>query len=154
MPYVPVCRNRSPRFLGRGWRLRAALFVVSLSAGSLGVSSASAQELRPGLNPSLKMPTTIASIAAAADWASTYHAMTNYHVRETNFLLRGLQDSPGKLVVAGAAIDAATFTAWNTWVAPRHPKVASAGMWAMAGFRAYLVLHNLRNEQRALRRTR
>ena len=78
--------------------------------------------------------------------------MSNYHVRETNFLLRGLQDSPGKLVIAGAAIDAATFTAWNTWVAPRHPKVASAGMWAMASFRAYLVFHNLRNEQRALRR--
>jgi len=27
-------------------------------------------------------------------------------------------------------------------------------MWAMAGFRAYLVLHNLRNEQKSLRRTR
>ena len=133
MPYIP-----------RGWRLVAAAFVVSLLP-----AIASAQELRPGL----KIPTTIASIAAAADWASTYHAMSNYHVRETNFLLRGLQDSPGKVVIAGAAIDAATFTAWNTWVAPRHPKVASAGMWAMAGFRAYLVFHNLRNEQRALRRT-
>ena len=141
------------RYIPSGWRLSAAVFVVWLSAGLLGASTASAQELRPGLSPNLRMPTTIASIAAAADWASTYHAMTNYHVRETNFLLRGLQDSPGKLVIAGAAIDAATFTAWNTWVAPRHPKVASAGMWAMAGFRAYLVFHNLRNEQRALRRT-
>ena len=130
-----------------GWRLITAVFVVSLFAGLTG--NASGQELRP----SLKIPTTIASVAAAADWASTYHAMTNYHVRETNFLLRGLQDSPGKLVIAGAAIDVATFTAWNTWVAPRHPKVASAGMWAMAGFRAYLVFHNLRNEQKALRRT-
>jgi hypothetical protein len=148
MPYIPVCRNRLTRFLGRGWRLVAAAFVVSLLP-----AIASAQELRPGLPPGLKIPTTIASIAAAADWASTYHAISNYHVRETNFLLRGLQDSPGKLVIAGAAIDAATFTAWNTWVAPRHPKVASAGMWAMAGFRAYLVFHNLRNEQKALRRT-
>ena len=135
MPYIP--------------RLMAAVFLVSLLPGLMGANNASAQELRPNL----KMPTTVASIAAAADWASTYHAMTNYHVRETNFLLRGLQDSPGKLVVAGAAIDAATFTAWNSWVAPRHPKVASAGMWAMAGFRAYLVFHNLRNETRAIRRT-
>jgi len=141
------------RYIPSGWRLRAAVFVVSLSACLIGASSASAQEFRPGLSPNLRMPTTIASIAAAADWASTYHAMTNYHVRETNFLLRGLQNSPGKLVIAGAAIDAATFTAWNTWVAPRHPRVASAGMWAMAGFRAYLVFHNLRNEQKALRRT-
>ena len=126
----------------------AAVFVVWLLPGSMGSSTASAQELRP----SLRMPTTIASIAAAADWASTYHAMTNYHVRETNFLLQPFQKSPGKLVIAGAAIDAATFTAWNTWVGPRHPKVASAGMWAMAGFRTFLVFHNLRNEQRALRR--
>jgi hypothetical protein len=110
---------------------------------------ASAQELRP----SLKLPTTVASIAAAADWASTYHAMTNYHVRETNVLLQPFQNSPGKLVAVGAAIDAATFSAWNVLVAPKHPKLAVAGMWAMAGFRTYLVFHNFRNEQKALRRT-
>jgi hypothetical protein len=131
-----------------GWRLAAVVFVVSLHPG-LGISTASAQELRP----SLKIPTAIASIAAAADWASTYHAMSNFQLRETNVFLQGLQNSPGKLVAAGAAIDVATFTAWNTMIGPRHPKVASAGMWAMAGFRAYLVAHNLHNEQRALRRT-
>src|SRR5688572_23130820 len=133
------------RHISIRWRLVAALFVVFLLS-----RTSSAQELRP----SLKTPTTIASIAAAADWASTYHALTNYHVRETNVLLQPFQKSPGKLVVVGAAIDVATFTAWNTWVGPRHPRVASAGMWAMAGFRAYLVLHNLRNEQKALPRNR
>ena len=131
------------RHIPMGWRLVAAVFVVLLLP-----RTSSAQELRP----SLKVPTTIASIAAAADWASTYHALTNYHVRETNVLLQPFQNSPGKLVVVGAAIDVATFTAWNRWVGPRHPRVASAGMWAMAGFRAYLVLHNLRNEQKALPR--
>ena len=136
MPYIP-----------RGWRLSAAVFVVSLFA--FGAASASAQDLRP----SLRIPTTVASVAAAADWASTYHAMTNYHVRETNIFLQPFQKSPGKLVVVGAAIDVATFTAWNKWVGPRHPRVAATGMWAMAGFRAYLVLHNLRNEQKSLRRT-
>jgi len=130
----------------RGWRLSAAVFVVSLFA--FGGGSASAQELRP----SLRIPTTIASVAAAADWASTYHAMTNYHVRETNIFLQPFQQSPAKLVLVGAAIDAATFTAWNTVIGPRHPRVAAAGMWAMAGFRAYLVVHNLRNTQKALPR--
>jgi hypothetical protein len=134
----------------RGWRLVAAVFAVCLLAGMIEPGTTSAQELRP----SLRVPTVIASVAAAADWASTYHAMTNYHVRETNVLLQGFQGSPGKLVTAGAAIDVATFTAWNTIIGPRHPKVAAAGMWAMAGFRAFLVIHNLRNEQRALRRTR
>jgi len=132
MPHIPM-----------GWRLVAAVFVVSLLPGI-----ASAQELRP----SLRIPTTIASITAAADWASTYHAMTNYHVRETNVLLQPFQKSPGKLVIAGAAIDVASFTAWNRIIGPRHPRLAASGMWAMAGFRAYLVLHNLRNEQKALRR--
>ena len=135
MPYIP-----------RGWRLAAAVFVVSLFG--LGTGRAAAQELRP----SLRIPTTIASVAAAADWASTYHAMSNYHVRETNIFLQPFQKSPGKLVLVGAAIDAATFTAWNTVIGPRHPKVAAAGMWAMAGFRAYLVVHNLRNTQKALPR--
>jgi hypothetical protein len=127
----------------RGSRLCAVVFFVCLLPGIC-----SAQELRP----SLKLPTTIASIAAAADWASTYHAMANYHVRETNVLLQGFQNSPGKLVTAGAAIDVATFSAWNVLVGPKHPRVASAGMWAMAGFRTFLVIHNLRNEQKALRR--
>jgi hypothetical protein len=139
MPHIP-----------KGWRLVAAVFAVCLLPGVVGSGTASAQELRP----SLRVPTVIASVAAAADWASTYHAMTNYHVRETNFLLQGLQGSPGKLVTAGAAIDVATFAAWNTMIGPRHPKVAVAGMWAMAGFRTFLVVHNLRNEQKALRRTR
>lgn len=134
-----------PRIL-MGWRLIAAVFAVSLLPGLS--STASAQELRP----SLRIPTTIASITAAADWASTYHAMTNYHVRETNFLLQPFQKSPGKLVLVGAAIDAASFTAWNRVIGPRHPRVAATGMWAMAGFRAFLVFHNLRNEQKALRR--
>lgn len=133
MPYIP-----------RGWRLLAAAIVVCLLP-----AVASAQELRPNL----RLPTTIASVAAAADWASTYHAMTNYHVRETNVFLQGFQNSPGKLVAVGAAIDVATFSAWNVWMGPKHPKVAVAGMWAMAGFRTFLVFHNLRNEQKALRRT-
>ena len=137
MPYIP-----------RGWRLAAVVFVVSLFTGLMGVGDASAQELRP----SLRIPTTIASVAAAADWASTYHAMSNYHVRETNVLLQPFQKSPGKLVLVGAAIDAATFTTWNTVLGERHPRVAAAGMWAMAGFRAYLVVHNLRNTQKALPR--
>ena len=146
MPYIPVYRNRS-RFLGRGWRLVAAVFVVSLLQGIV-AGRASAQEMRP----SLRMPTTLASVAAAADWASTYHALTNYHVRETNVLLQPFQKSPGKLVAIGAAIDVGTFTAWNMMMGPRHPKVAAAGMWGMAAFRTFLVVHNLHNETRALRR--
>jgi hypothetical protein len=102
--------------------------------------------------PSLRIPTIAASAAAAADWATTYHALTNYKVRETNPLLKPWYDSPGQMVGVGALMDLGGITAWNLVVGPKHPRIATAGLWAMAGFRSYLAIHNLRNERRASRR--
>jgi len=127
----------------RGWRLAAAVVVVCLLPGM-----ASAQDA----SPRLKLPTLVASAAAAADWASTYHALKYYQVRETNPLLQSWQQEPGKLITVGAAIDAATFSAWNLTMGPRHPRLAAVGLWAMAGFRAYLAINNLRNQDKAGRR--
>jgi hypothetical protein len=125
---------------------------AALAAVCLLPLEAFAQEDRS--RPSLKLPTIAASSAAAADWASTYHALTYYNLRETNPLLQRLDRSPGALVSVGAAIDAAAFSTWNLTVGRSHPRVAAAGLWAMAGFRAYLVFHNLRNEQKVGRRAR
>ena len=127
----------------RGWRLSAALLVLCLVPGL-----ASAQD---NLD-SLRVPTIAASVAAAADWASTYHALKYYDLRETNPLLQPFQKSPGQLVTMGAVMDAAAFSAWNVTVGRKHPRIAAAGLWAMAGFRAYLVVHNLRNERKVARR--
>jgi len=127
----------------RGWRLSAALLVLCLVPGL-----ASAQDN----SNRLRLPTIAASAAAAADWASTYHALKYYNLRETNPMLQPFQKSPGQLVTMGAAIDAAAFSTWNVTVGRRHPRVAAAGLWAMAGFRAYLVIHNLRNERKVSRR--
>ena len=127
----------------RGWRLSAALFVVCLVPGL-----ASAQDNLDRL----RVPTIAASVAAAADWASTYHALKYYNLRETNPLLQPFQKSPGQLVTMGAVMDAAAFSAWNVTVGRKHPRIAAAGLWAMAGFRAYLVVHNLRNERKVARR--
>ena len=107
---------------------------------------ASAQDNR------LKVPTIAASVASAADWASTYHALKNYHVRETNPLLRPLDGSPSSLITVGGLIDAGAFSMWNVTVGRKHERVAAAGLWAMAAFRTYLVIHNIRNERRAERR--
>jgi hypothetical protein len=126
----------------RGWRLSAAVVVICLLPGI-----ASAQES----TKRLKLPTIAASAAAAADWTSTYHALKFYNLRETNPLLQSFQ-SPGPLVTVGAAIDAATFSTWNLTMGRKHPRIAAAGLWAMAGFRTYLVIHNLRNEQKVGRR--
>ena len=103
-------------------------------------------------NGGLKLPTFAASAAAAADWASTYHALKHYRVRETNPLLRPLDHSPGSLVTLGALMDAGAFSAWNLTVGRKNERVAAAGLWAMAAFRTYLVIHNLRTERRAARR--
>ena len=132
-------------YIRRGWRLSAAMLVLSL----LLPAGASAQDAPTRL----KLPTIMASAAAAADWASTYHAIKYYELRETNPLLQSFQGSPGRLVTVGAAMDAAAFSAWNLSMGRKHPRIAAAGLWAMAGFRAYLVLHNLRNEQKVARRT-
>lgn len=102
--------------------------------------------------PDLRLPTIVASAAAAADWATTYHALKNYQLREVNPLLRPWQETPGKLVTAGAVMDAVAFSAWNVTMGRRHPKIAAVGLWAMAGFRAYLAIHNMRNTQRAAKR--
>ena len=102
-------------------------------------------------NP-LKIPTIVASAAAAADWASTYHALKFYKVREVNPLLRPFQASPSSLITMGGFIDAGSVTAWNLAMGRRHQRIAVAGLWGMAAFRTYLVIHNLRNEKKSERR--
>ena len=102
----------------------------------------------------LRLPTVIASSAAAGDWVSTYHALRNFQVREANPLLAPWRDSPGKLVSAGAVMDAAGITAWNLTVGRNRPRLAAGGLWAMAAFRTYLVIHNLRISRRAERQRR
>lgn len=122
-------------------RLLAALFLVSFLP-----AVASAQE---GI---LKVPTIAASAAAAADWATTYHALKYYKVREVNPLLQSFQNSPESLVSVGALIDAGAISAWNLTIGQKNQRVAAAGLWAMTAFRAYLAIHNMRNERRAERR--
>jgi hypothetical protein len=109
-------------------------------------ASASAQEGR------LKLPTFAASAAAAGDWVSTYHALKFYKLREANPILRPFDDSPAHVVWLGAAMDVGGITAWNLSVGRSHPRVAASGLWAMTAFRAYLAVHNMRNERRVARR--
>ena len=130
-------------FQAGGWGTRglAALVIVCVCP-----TIAPAQENR------LTIPTFVASAASAADWASTYHALKYYQVREINPLLRPFESSPGSLVTMGAAIDAGAFSAWNLTVGRRNPAIAAAGLWGMAAFRSYLAIHNMRNIRKAERR--
>jgi hypothetical protein len=141
----------------RGRRPLAAGAAVSLVAALLLPAAVSAQALpephRPGhQGPNLRLPTIAASAAAAADWATTYHGLSNYQLREVNPFLRPLERKPGKMITVGAAIDSAAFSVWNVTVGQKHPKVAAAGLWGMAAFRTYLAIHNMRNMKKAERR--
>ena len=100
----------------------------------------------------LKAPTIAASVAAAADWATTYHALKNFRLREANPLIRHLEHTPGRMISLGTVMDAGMVTTWNLTVGRRHDGAAVAGLWAMTAFRAYLAIHNLRNAARAERR--
>ena len=104
-----------------------------------------------GDNP-LRVPSIAASAAAAADWASTYHALKFYRVQEVNPILRPFQKSPSSLITLGSFIDAGSVAAWNLTVGRKNEHVAVAGLWGMAAFRAYLAIHNLRNERPSERR--
>jgi hypothetical protein len=101
---------------------------------------------------SLKIPTIAAGAAAAADWASTYHALKFYKVRETNPVLRPFDSSPGSLISLGGIIDAGSVSSWNLSVGRKNQRVAAIGLWTMAAFRTYLAIHNLRNERLSERR--
>jgi len=108
--------------------------------------------LAQGQSISLTPPTILAGAAAAADWATTYHALKYYRLREANPLLRPLSRSPGPLVSIGGAIDVAALSAWDLSIGRSRPQAATAGLWAMAAFRSYLAIHNLLNERKAAKR--
>jgi hypothetical protein len=128
-------------FPGRWCRLAAVGVVVSLLP-----SLALAQD------NGLRASTIAASAAATADWATTYYAVKYFSVREVNPLINKLEREPARMISVGAAIDAGLITAWNVGVGRRNERVAMAGLWAMAAFRTYLAIHNLRNTRKAERR--
>ena len=128
-------------------RFNLILFVLLLAV--VCPRDAFAQEERPA---GLRLPTTIFAAAAAADWATTYHGIKHFRLREANPVLRPFDETPGKMVLIGGAIDVASVMAWNYSVGRKHPRMAAAGLWTMTAFRAYLAIHNLRNQQKAARR--
>ena len=128
------------------WSLVAGRTVAALFLVCLLPAVASAQDDR------LRIPTIAASAAAAADWASTYHALKYYKVREANPILRPLDGSPLSMITVGGLIDVGAFSVWNVTVGRKNERVAAAGLWAMTAFRAFLVIHNIRNERRSERR--
>ena len=119
---------------------------------TLGVLVVLLPSLAQAQDNGLRAPTIAASAAAAADWATTYYAVKYFSVREVNPLINKLEREPARMISVGAAIDAGLVTAWNVGVGRKNERIAMAGLWTMAAFRAYLAIHNLRNTRKAERR--
>src|SRR4051812_47464433 len=98
---------------------RVLLLAVTAGVAAACPRTASADDLR--------VPTIAASAAAAADWASTYHALKYYRVREVNPLLHPFDRDPAAMISLGAAIDAGLVSAWNLSLGGRHERLAVAG---------------------------
>ena len=128
----------------------AAVFVSICAAAAWLVPAAAEAQTAP--RSRLMLPTIAATVAATADWGSTYHALTYYRVREVNPLLGPFQHSPKQLVSVGGLMDAGAVSAWNLALGVSHPRLAVSGLWAMTAFRTYLAIHNIRNERQAARR--
>ena len=123
-----------------------AAILAACVVAAISTASASAQDRR------LRIPTIAAGAAAAADWASTYHSLTHYQVREANPLLHPWRDSPRDLVSVGALVDMAGIATWNLTVGRRNQRVAAAGLWTMAAFRTAIAIHNVRHRRTTPRR--
>ncbi len=97
---------------------------------------------------SLALPTSVFASAATADWASTYRAVTRYHLHEDNPLINRLADRPALMITAGAALDVAGTAAWLRYVGRRHPRIVAAGLYVAAAGRFYLAARNVSRSRR------
>ena len=102
----------------------------------------------------LKMPESVFIVAAASDWAMTYHhcsmpGFATSPVRcEGNPLVSGLSKHPAAMVLTGAAIDAATLYGWAKLTKAHHPTLYTVGLYAAASVRLTLVGLTVRQQRR------
>ena len=89
--------------------------------------------------------------AVIADQVTTYRFASEYRdvLRESNPLIRGLDQHPTLLVAAGGSIDAVTGWVAYRYLGPRHPKLTKAAFFGAAAFRVYLAGYNMQAMRRA-----
>lgn len=122
-------------------RIAFAVLVVLLGSSKL-----FAQE-----SESLKKPIIVFSAAAAADWITTYRSHSTFRNctdhfcggarEERNVLISNIKQ-PAKMVLAGAAIDAASIFLVNKMLGKKHPRVARALFYGAAAYRGFLAARN------------
>jgi hypothetical protein len=79
-------------------------------------------------------------VAAAADWATTFHALEFHHGQENDPIINWAP-TPTLTIAAGAMLDAAGFILWRR-VTNGHPRVANAGLYVASAFRVWVASRN------------
>lgn len=122
------------------------IIVVSIASGVASAEPATRTAIVTPVTPALKTPLAVWASAVAADQITTYWFSSEYgdQIREANPLIRPLDRHPFLLVTTGAAIDAASGWAAFRFLGPRHPTLAKIVFYGAAGYRMYLVAHNIR----------
>lgn len=87
---------------------------------------------------SLKLPTIVFALAAAADIGVTHVGLRTGRQKEVNIFLKHLDSRPVATTVVAVAADVVGVYAWNRFVGRRWPKVARAGLLGSAIFRFVL----------------
>lgn len=98
---------------------------------------------------SLRIPTVVYFSAASSDWASTAYCLHHPLCHEGNPTLRWAERPLGTagVIAVSAALDVAIVYAVHRWLAPSHPKIASALLYIGAADRVVATVQNIRNRR-------
>lgn len=133
---VPLCEWQRPSS-----RIIPLAFMLALLP-----TLASAQE-----RPSMKLPTLVYAGAAALDVWSTADCLSVGCVERNPIIAWAQPHGTAKMLVFGEALDALSIAAVHRWIAPKHPKIATVGLYAGAVLRTSIAARNWQQakEQRA-----
>ena len=93
------------------------------------------------------------SLAATADWATTYHVNTTPRMKEENPMISWLRSTPKAMVLTGAAIDVASVSVWYR-VTRSHKTLRTVGLYGATAFRIFFAVRNEKRYRVEMGRTR
>lgn len=113
--------------------------VMLVAALLLAATPALAQE-----RPTFKLPTAIYSGAAAFDVASTAHCLRYTGCHERNPVISGMESSGVvPMLATGEFLDFGANLVLRKLLAPNHPTLYRAILYAVAGFRTVIAARNM-----------
>jgi cytochrome c oxidase subunit II len=79
-------------------------------------------------------------VAAAADWATTFHSLEFHHGQENDPIINWAP-TPTLTIAAGATLDVAAFILWRRFT-NGHPRIANTGLYLASALRVWVASRN------------